>query len=133
MTTEASSLSWSVFFCGTKQIANHVHEPNRTYDGELALILDWVFYHDAMYKFSVTHWVQRNWDQTALAKQTGIISKAVFSPLRQVVRPNKRATFFACAKANWPADTTVPRLLPRNARRSLSSHQRRLGPQHRPG
>jgi hypothetical protein len=56
-----------------------------TYDGDSALILDWVFYHDTMYKFSVTHWVQRVHDQVLLAKQSKIVSKAIFSPLRQMV------------------------------------------------
>lgn len=85
MTTEGSVLSWSIFFCGCKRIANMVHQPNKTYDGDWALILDWVFYHDAMYKFSICHFVQRIPDQVALARDAKIVSKAVFSPQRHVV------------------------------------------------
>ncbi len=86
LVAEGSSLSWAIFFCGCKKIARFVHTPNQTYEGAYALIVDWIFYHDVMYKFTIAHWVQRNWDQVGLAEGRKILSKAVFSPQRQVVR-----------------------------------------------
>ncbi|KAK3361387.1 fungal-specific transcription factor domain-containing protein [Lasiosphaeria ovina] len=82
---DASSLSWAIFFCGVKKIANLVHRPHTTYEGDPALILDWVFYHDTFYKFSIRHWPNKEDQQVQLAAQEKIISKAVFSPMRQII------------------------------------------------
>jgi len=87
---ETSALSWSIFFCGTKRIASLVTQRNNDYAGDEALLMDWIFYHDTMYKFSIRHWQDKNEDQIALAAQKKVISKAVFSPERQIashVRP----------------------------------------------
>jgi len=77
-----------MFMCGCKQIARRIHQPNNTYDGDAALIMDWVFYHDVLYKFSIRHWSHRVQDQVLLAADEKIISKAVFSPLRQEALPS---------------------------------------------
>ena len=82
---ETSVSSWAVFFCGTKRIAKLVTQQDDTYFGDEALIMDWIFYHDTMYKFSIRHWDDKNRDQVELAAQKKIISKAVFSPERQMV------------------------------------------------
>ncbi|KFX91311.1 hypothetical protein V490_05979 [Pseudogymnoascus sp. VKM F-3557] len=80
-------LSWTIFFCGTKRIANLVTEKDDTYFGEKALLMDWIFYHDVMYKFSIRHWDNKNSDQIELAGQRKLISKAVFAPERLSVVP----------------------------------------------
>lgn len=49
------------------------------------MILDWIFYHDTLYKFSVRHWYPKQRQQILLAQQRKVVSKAVFSPLRQIV------------------------------------------------
>lgn len=85
MNFDSSDLSWSIFFCGTKRIAGLVTEEHESYGGDEALIMDWIFYHDVMYKFSIKHWQKKNEDQIQLAAQEKIISKAVFSPERQTV------------------------------------------------
>ncbi|KAK5996189.1 hypothetical protein PT974_04617 [Cladobotryum mycophilum] len=82
---ESSDLSWSIFFCGTKKIASLVTQKNNAYFGDEALIMDWIFYHDVMYKFSICHWMDKNMDQIELAAQEKIMSKAVFSPERQTI------------------------------------------------
>lgn len=64
-----------------------MHRRDANYEGDAALIIDWIFYHDTVYKFSVLHWTQREEQQVSLACQAKIISKAVFSPMRQVVGP----------------------------------------------
>ena len=82
---DTSDSSWCIYFCGTKRIAKHVSQKHDTIFGDKALIMDWIFYHDAMYKFSIRHWDNKTKDQIELAGQEKIISKAVFSPERQVV------------------------------------------------
>ncbi|KAH8203323.1 hypothetical protein TruAng_002519 [Truncatella angustata] len=84
---DSSSLGWSIFFCGTKTIARLVTQLHGTHYGDEALILDWIFYHDAMYKFSIRHWIKKDDDQTQLAGLTKVISKAIFAPERQTVVP----------------------------------------------
>lgn len=85
MDIEGSSLSWAVFFCGTKRLANMVHQPEVDYDGDLALMIDWIFYHDTMYKFSIVHFTQRVHQHLWLAQQRKIISKADLPHMRQLV------------------------------------------------
>lgn len=62
-----------------------MHTQHATYEGDCALILDWILYHDTLYRFSVRHWYPRGADQVMLAAQEKIVSKAVFSPMRQLV------------------------------------------------
>jgi hypothetical protein len=86
---EESPRGWGIFFTGSKQIARFQHVPHKTYDGDPALVLDWLFYHDTMHKFSLRHWhPQDGRGQSYLASQdTGkVVSKAVFSPMRHFVR-----------------------------------------------
>jgi hypothetical protein len=66
-----------------------VIQKHDTYVGDNALIMDWIFYHDTTYKFSIRHWEPKNEDQISLAAQKKIISKAVFSPERQIVSRTK--------------------------------------------
>ncbi|KAM0261021.1 hypothetical protein ACHAQJ_002460 [Trichoderma viride] len=84
---DTSDLSWSIFFCGTKRIASFVTKTDDTYFGDEALIIDWIFYHDVMYMFSIRHWREKNLDQIQLASQRKVLSKAVFSPERQNIVP----------------------------------------------
>lgn len=85
MNFDTSDLNWAIFFCGTKRLANMITKQHDTYFGDEAMIIDWIFYHDAMYKFSIRHWRKRNQDQIHLAGQNKVLSKAVFSPERQTV------------------------------------------------
>ena len=56
-----------------------------TYHGDEALILDWIFYHDTMYKFSIRHWIDKDKEQAELAGLAKVISKSTFAPERQTV------------------------------------------------
>ncbi|EHK47090.1 hypothetical protein TRIATDRAFT_306814 [Trichoderma atroviride IMI 206040] len=87
MNFDTSDLNWAIFFCGTKRLANMITKQHDTYFGDEAMIIDWIFYHDAMYKFSIRHWRKRNQDQVHLAGQKKVLSKAVFSPERQTIVP----------------------------------------------
>lgn len=60
-------------------------ETHETYYSDEALILDWIFYLDVMYRFSVKMWTDPTPSQIQLAGQESIISKAIFSPERQFV------------------------------------------------
>ncbi|OIW23748.1 hypothetical protein CONLIGDRAFT_636998 [Coniochaeta ligniaria NRRL 30616] len=82
---DSSALSWSIFFCGTKTIARGVTKTHDSYYGDRALLLDWIFYLDTMYKFSIRHWSDKNDDQINLAGQKKIISKPIFAPERQII------------------------------------------------
>lgn len=93
MKPDGSPLSWAIFFCGTKRLLWTMHHDGTEYEGKGAMILDWIFYHDVLCKFSISHWKQRGPDQIKLAGQAKIISKAAFSPLRQVV-----SLFIACIR-----------------------------------
>ncbi len=95
-------MSWAVFFCGTKRLTNLVHESGQSYDGDMALVIDWVFYHDTMYKFSILHWLQKQHQHMWLAQQRKIISKAETSPLRQIVCCSFHHFFF---RDNWLTTT----------------------------
>jgi hypothetical protein len=78
----------TVYFCGCKRLAMKMHREHSDYHGDLALILDWVFYHDAMYKFSIHHWEKRTAAQVMVKDGPKILSKPVFSPMRHVVNPS---------------------------------------------
>lgn len=57
--TSDLSGSWTQYLCGAKKIAKAVYASTTHYDGELRFLLDWVFYHDALAKFSLRHWTQK--------------------------------------------------------------------------
>ncbi|EPE02448.1 hypothetical protein F503_00716 [Ophiostoma piceae UAMH 11346] len=80
-----SPLSSAIYFCGCKRIALSVHREHTDYEGDLALLLDWILYHDTMYKFSIHHWAQRLPQQQMVGDGPKIVSKPIFSPLRHVV------------------------------------------------
>lgn len=71
---------------GCIKIAKSGHRKHRTYQGDDATLLDWVFYHNVLYKFSIQHWLQRSEKLTELSKCEPIISKAPFSGPRYTVR-----------------------------------------------
>lgn len=121
-------MSWAIFFCGTKKIAKTVHRHDNTYEGDPALILDWVFYHDVMYKFSIRHWNDKLDQQKMLAAEDKIVSKAVFSPLRQVVRLPLLRDFFHVVVLTQLKDTSVSRLLSRAAGRIVPDRRGRARP-----
>lgn len=79
-----SSLRWAIFFSGTKRIVDTIYTPGETYEGDSAIIMDWIFYYSTMYKFSVLHWLRKDEQQTWLTRQKKIISKPLHSRRRQI-------------------------------------------------
>lgn len=78
-------MSWAIYYCGCKKIVKLIYTPHTTYEGDEALILDFIFYHDALYNFSIRHWYPQNIRYVRLADEEKVVSKAASSPLRQIV------------------------------------------------
>ncbi|PTB35177.1 hypothetical protein M441DRAFT_52353 [Trichoderma asperellum CBS 433.97] len=70
-----SPLRWAIFFSGTKRIVDTIYTPGETYEGDSAVMMDWIFYYYTMCKFSVLHWLRTDEQQTWIARQRKIISK----------------------------------------------------------
>lgn len=85
---DSSPLGSAIFFCGCKRIAGAMHQEHNDYEQDATLILDWLFYHDTLYKFSIRHWERRIFQQTILAQGTKIVSKPGNSSLRQQIIPS---------------------------------------------
>ncbi|KAJ4854481.1 fungal specific transcription factor domain-containing protein [Trichoderma breve] len=49
----------------------------RETDGENTVLLDWVFYHNVLYKFSLQHWQKRTPEMVAIAQRDMLIAKIV--------------------------------------------------------
>nr|WNZ75300.1 hypothetical protein [Trichoderma harzianum] len=83
-----SSLRWAIFFSGTKRILDTIYNPEETYEGNAAIIMDWILYCSTMYKFSVLHWLRIDELQTWLERQKKVISKPLHSARRQFILPS---------------------------------------------
>ncbi|CAM1501635.1 Fc.00g036190.m01.CDS01 [Cosmosporella sp. VM-42] len=77
--------NWSIYFDGCLMIINSNCQKHQTFEGDEATLLDWVFYHSVMYKFSVTHWLQRTRQQEAIIKREMVVSNPIFSPQRHII------------------------------------------------
>ncbi|EED13541.1 conserved hypothetical protein [Talaromyces stipitatus ATCC 10500] len=62
------------------------HQEHRSYGGDAATLLDWVFYHNVLYKFSIRHWLQRTMEQEIIANREMVISQAIFNPNRHIIQ-----------------------------------------------
>jgi len=49
---------WARYACGAKMTGHHVYSANQIYEGDARVLLDWLFYHDALARFSTRHWVK---------------------------------------------------------------------------
>ncbi|KAH8127712.1 hypothetical protein FP744_10005237 [Trichoderma asperellum] len=68
---------WSVHFDGCMTIVKSSYQGRREIEGEHAVLLDWVFYHSVLYKFSLQHWQQRTPQMAAIAQRDMFIAKIV--------------------------------------------------------
>jgi hypothetical protein len=57
--TGRSTLSWAPYVCNAKVAAGHVYTSDRRYEGDVRILLEWIFYHDALSRFSASHWTRR--------------------------------------------------------------------------
>lgn len=58
-------------------VKSSYHGGRRETDGENAVLLDWVFYHNVLYKFSLQHWQKRTPEMVAIAQRDMLIAKIV--------------------------------------------------------
>ncbi|KAH0499795.1 hypothetical protein TgHK011_006961 [Trichoderma gracile] len=68
---------WSVHFDGCMTIVKSSYQGLRVNEGEHATLLDWVFYHNVLYKFSLQHWQRRTPEMAAIAQRDMRISRIV--------------------------------------------------------
>ena len=74
-----------MFFCGAKKIARSIFAGSQNYDGELAFLLDWVYGQDALAKFGLLFWPQKDLAQRDCEKDPYLLSKVEDSPHRRLV------------------------------------------------
>jgi hypothetical protein len=53
------SHQWKVYAGGAREIGKVIYKLDQVYQGDAAVILNWMFYHDALFNFSVRHWRQK--------------------------------------------------------------------------
>lgn len=80
-----SESKWTMFFCGAKRIARSIFARSQNYDGEPAFLLDWVYGQDALSKFSLLFWPQKDLAQRSCEKDPYLLSKIEDSPHRSLV------------------------------------------------
>ncbi|KAL6859453.1 fungal-specific transcription factor domain-containing protein [Trichoderma novae-zelandiae] len=68
---------WSVHFDGCMTIVKSSYQGHKVSEGEHATLLDWVFYHNVLYKFSLQHWQRRTTEMAAIAQRDMLIAKIV--------------------------------------------------------
>jgi hypothetical protein len=49
---------WEKYTCGAKIAGHHVYSADQIYEGDARILLDWLFYHDALARFSTRHWLK---------------------------------------------------------------------------
>jgi hypothetical protein len=58
-------------------IVKSSYQGRRENEGEHGVLLDWVFYHNVLYKFSLQHWQQRTPQMSAIAQRDMLIARIV--------------------------------------------------------
>lgn len=71
-----STCHWQIYAGGAKHIAKRIYTLDRVYEGDALTVLNLMFYHDALNKFTARHWKQRTADMLGCARDDCII-KAV--------------------------------------------------------
>lgn len=51
-----SSYQWELYACGAKRVGNQIYPLDQVYQGDASVILNWLFYHDALFTFTACHW-----------------------------------------------------------------------------
>lgn len=80
-----SESKWTMFFCGAKRIARSIFARSQNYHGEPAFLLDWVYGQDALSKFSLLFWPQKDLAQRSCEKDPYLLSKIEDSPHRSLI------------------------------------------------
>lgn len=78
--------------CSAKIIVKMIHEKGVEYQGDIATILDWVFYHDSLIRFSLSHWRLTTPDLNKCQHKALVQSKGLASSSRSKVSKILRHT-----------------------------------------
>src|ERR1700712_3004109 len=76
---------WAFHACDAKQVANQVFYQEQVYDGESAIMLDWLLYHDVLSKISFRYWKPRTSGQAECVNNELIRNRALLLPRRSKV------------------------------------------------
>ncbi|KAH8665998.1 fungal-specific transcription factor domain-containing protein [Tricladium varicosporioides] len=55
------SYQWEIYSGGAKQVAKKIYARDQVYEGDALTMLNWMFYHDALNKFSARHWTHKSY------------------------------------------------------------------------
>jgi hypothetical protein len=54
-----STYQWELYAGGAKQVGKRIYALDQTCEGDARVILMWLFYHDALSKFTARHWLRK--------------------------------------------------------------------------
>jgi hypothetical protein len=75
-----TSLDWAENICFSKTAAVAACTMNQTHTGDLALVLNWIYYLDVISKFSIRHFDRRQAGSIVCAKREHLMVAAKNSP-----------------------------------------------------
>ncbi|KAF2107249.1 fungal-specific transcription factor domain-containing protein [Lophiotrema nucula] len=81
------SIDWAVAICYAKTAAINTYAADQTYIGDLALILDWVFYYDVISRFAVRHFDRRFDSMLVCARKQHLMWVEMNSPDKTYIVP----------------------------------------------
>jgi hypothetical protein len=84
-----STYQWEFYSGGAKQLAKRIYTLDRVYEGDARIILNWMFYHDVLNKFSARHWGHRTSIMMGCAQDNYIIKAALQSGTASKVANSK--------------------------------------------
>jgi hypothetical protein len=85
MTTD-TPLDWAANICFSKTSSIEIYALDQKHTGDLALVLDWVYYFDVLSKFSVRHYDRRQAGSLVCTKREHLMVAAMNSPYMTSVR-----------------------------------------------
>ncbi|KAF2185249.1 hypothetical protein K469DRAFT_165051 [Zopfia rhizophila CBS 207.26] len=78
---------WAADICYAKTAVIATYAPDKSYQGDPAIVLDWVYYYDVLSKFSVRHFDRRYARQLICAKKKQIMLTEMNSPRKTSIIP----------------------------------------------
>ncbi len=63
---------WAQYICRAKTAAHYAYCADQAYEGDARILLEWLFYHDSISRFSAHHWGARTPGMDACAKDKHI-------------------------------------------------------------
>jgi hypothetical protein len=54
------SYQWEIYAGGAKTVARQIYRKEKVHEGDALAMLNWMFYHDALFRFGARHWRRSN-------------------------------------------------------------------------